>query len=97
MARRPLFELEKWPDGRPSGLSPELYVIRHVPSKKLCRVRTAGKDTGLTKNYCDLGAATRMLNRLNNGEEPPTVVIPYKPQPHMDYKVKGCESCEEVS
>jgi hypothetical protein len=52
------------------------YVIRHLPSGKLCRIRTDGKDTGRTKTYYDKKAAMKMLRRLNNGEEPRTVVIP---------------------
>lgn len=70
------FELEDWPGGKQTTTSPDLYVIRHKHTGKLCRIRTAGKDTGLTKNYCDLRAATRMVDRLNRGDKPATVVIP---------------------
>jgi hypothetical protein len=59
-----------------AGIQTDLYVIRHLPSGKLCRIRTAGKDTGRTKTYYEKRAAMKMLRRLNNGEEPRTVVIP---------------------
>jgi hypothetical protein len=50
------------------------YIINNRHQK--IRIRTGGKDTGVNKSYAMRSAAEKMLERLNNGERPATVVIP---------------------
>jgi hypothetical protein len=52
-----------------------LWYIVNSRNQKV-RIRTGGRDTGTNKSWFSQSSLVRMLIRLNNGEEPKTVVIP---------------------